>query len=72
MSWKGFHVGQSNGVLLKEMAAFWRCPLAEVSLYVRICTYVQLNLTIMNPGYTELPDIMYIDLRMYTYLLYCE
>ena len=28
----------------------------------------QLNLTIMNPGYNELPDITNIDLRIYTYV----
>ena len=33
------------------------------------CTvYIQSNLTIMNLGYNELPDITNIDLRMYTYL----
>ena len=27
-------IGQSNGVLyIKEVSAFWRCPLKEVSLY---------------------------------------
>ena len=33
---------------------------------------VQLNLTLMNNGYNELPDITIMDLRMYAYLLYCE
>ena len=33
---------------------------------------LQLNLSIMNPGYNELPNIIGIDLRMYTYLLYCK
>ena len=28
------HMGQSNGVLLKEVAAFQRCPLIDVSLYI--------------------------------------
>ena len=39
---------------------------------VHVCMYIniQSNLTIMNPGYNELPDITNIDLRMYTYLLY--
>ena len=35
-------------------------------------TYVQSNLTIMNPGYNELPDITNINLRMYCYLLQCK
>ena len=35
--------------------------------------YVQLNLSLMNHGYNDHPDITNIDLtRMYTYLLYCE
>ena len=29
----GCQMGWSNGVLLKEVAAFRRCPLIEVSLY---------------------------------------
>ena len=33
---------------------------------------MQLNLSIMNPGYNELPDVTNIDHRMYTYLLYCS
>ena len=28
---------------------------------------IQSNLSIMNPGYNELPDITSIDLKMYTY-----
>ena len=46
--------------------------------YIQCCTYVlceciiQLNLTIMNPGYNELSDITYIDLRMYAYLRICS
>ena len=31
------------------------------------CRILQSNLTIMNPGYNEFPDITNIDLRMYTY-----
>ena len=30
---EGCQMGQSSGVLLKEVAAFWRCPSIEVSLY---------------------------------------
>ena len=30
---KGFQIGQSNGVLLKEVAAFQRHPLIEFPLY---------------------------------------
>ena len=30
---KDCQMGQSSDVLLKEVAAFWRCPLIEVSLY---------------------------------------
>ena len=35
---EGLQTGQSNGVLLKEVAAFQRCPLIEVSLFV--CTSI--------------------------------
>jgi hypothetical protein len=28
-------MGQSSGVLIKEVAAFGRCPLIEVSLFAR-------------------------------------
>ena len=31
---KGLQTGQSNGVLFKEVSAFRRCPLIEVSLYI--------------------------------------
>ena len=31
---KGFQMEHSSGVLLKEVAAFRRCPLIEVSLYM--------------------------------------
>ena len=31
---EGFQMGQSNGVLFKEVFAFRRCPLIEVSLHV--------------------------------------
>ena len=49
-----------------------------VPMYIYICTYVcmylrmyiQSNLTIMNPGYNELPDTTNIDLKMYTCSLY--
>ena len=37
---------------------------------VRLYIHIQSNLSIMNPGYNELPDITNIDFRMYTYLLY--
>ena len=40
----------------------------EVAHTQYICTQVQSNLTIMNPGYNELLDITNIDLRMYTYV----
>ena len=30
---KGCQIGQSSDVLLKEVAAFRRCPLIKVSLY---------------------------------------
>ena len=30
---EGLQVGQSNGVLFKEVSAFRRCPLIEVLLY---------------------------------------
>ena len=34
-------MGQSNGVLLKEVVSFQRCPLIEIPLYVyTVCTYV--------------------------------
>ena len=33
-------MGQSNGVLVKEVAAFQRCPLTEASLYVHGCMHV--------------------------------
>ena len=33
---EGCQMGQSSGVLLKEVSAFRRCPLIEVSLYVLI------------------------------------
>ena len=29
-------MGQSNGVLFREVSGFWRCPLIEVSLYFKI------------------------------------
>ena len=31
--YEGFQMRQSSGVLLKEVAAFWSCPLMEPSLY---------------------------------------
>ena len=31
-------MGQSSGVLFKEVAVFWRCPLIEVLLYV-VCVH---------------------------------
>ena len=31
--YEGLQMGQNKGVLFKEMAAFGRCPLVEVSLY---------------------------------------
>ena len=37
-------------------------------MYLRM--YIQSNLTIMNPGYNELPDTTNIDLKMYTCSLY--
>ena len=33
---EGLQMGQSNGVLFKEVSAFWRYPLIEVSLYVHM------------------------------------
>ena len=38
-------MGQSNGVLLKEVAAFRRCPLIEVSLYTHTnaCLFVVMS-----------------------------
>ena len=35
---KGLQMGQSNGVLFKEVSEFLRCPLIEVSLYTNACT----------------------------------
>ena len=42
-------MGQSSGVLLKEVTAFGRCPLIAVSLcmeilleiYISVCTYIR-------------------------------
>ena len=31
-------MGQGNGVLLKEVSAFQRCPLIEVLLYILLTT----------------------------------
>ena len=31
--YEGLQMGQNKGVLFKELAAFGRCPLVEVSLY---------------------------------------
>ena len=36
-----FQRGQSSGVLLKEVAAFQRCPLIEVSLWYVLIQYLQ-------------------------------
>ena len=47
---EGPQMGQRNGVLLKEVAAFWRCPFIEVSLYAHtykcmfVCCYKQINI----------------------------
>ena len=51
-------MGQNSGLLLKEVAAFQRCPLIEVSLYMKITTesgqavYVYWNLSIQTPQVT--------------------
>ena len=40
----------------------------NIIMYIHTHLHIQLNLTIMNPGYNELSDITNIDLRMYTYV----
>ena len=48
---EGCQMRQSNGVLLKEMAAFQRCPLIEVALYSimdKLCTYVHMYVCIIS------------------------
>ena len=42
---EGFQVGKSNGILLKEVATYWSCPLIEVSLYTDICISITLQLS---------------------------
>ena len=39
-------MGQNSGVLLKEVAAIWRCPLIDVSLYSFISVCIQYVLTV--------------------------
>ena len=50
----------------------YKSDLVHTHLIIPAQEKIQLNLSIMNPGYNELPDITNIDLRMYTYLLYCK
>ena len=38
-------MGESSGVLLKEVVAFRRCPLIVVSLY--LCVYVRFQLLVL-------------------------
>ena len=38
---EGLLMGQSSGVLFKEVSAFQRCPLIEVSLYMRFAFQFQ-------------------------------
>ena len=38
-------MGRSSGVLFKEVSAFWRCPLIEVSLYPYIYVLVSCSTT---------------------------
>ena len=54
---------------LEEERGEWLIYVVD-SGQVRRC--IQLNLSIMNPGHNELPDTTNIDLKMYTYLLYCK
>ena len=42
---EGFQMGQSSGVLLKEVAVFQRCPLIEVSMYFQYILNLQKRTT---------------------------
>ena len=53
-------MGQSSGVLLKEVAAFGRCPLTEVSLYSEtLLIAYHLNRNILDKGIEFLIPIVY-------------
>ena len=43
---EGFQMGQSSGVLLQEVAAFQRCPLIEVSLYIYTYIYIYIYISV--------------------------
>ena len=60
----------SGTAILMKGVIFHKGGLSKGGLSEVVLLFMQLNITIMNPGYNELPDVTNIDLRMYTYLLY--
>jgi hypothetical protein len=55
-------MGQSNGVLLMDMAVFWRCPLVVVSLCVLVAIAGVLCLLLSMQAKKKTEDSFQIDL----------
>ena len=53
-------MGQSTGVLFKEVSAFWRCPLIEASLH-----YVLTNACFSD---IECPHVSYVHVYVYAHM----
>ena len=60
-------MGQSNGVLLKEVAAFGKCPLTEVSLCMQP-NIQNLNMCRYINAYIRMP---YVCKYIHTYIHTC-